>query len=68
MNNMPSLGQAKLHSSLQLNHSTGVEQLGNVIGKVQGNLHADPKDLIISYTCFILMIRYLKGEKHLLPS
>lgn len=62
MNNVPSIGLNKKQTSLQLNHSTGVERLGNVIGKVQGNLHPDPKDLVISYTCFVLIIRYPKGE------
>lgn len=61
MNNVPTIGGCRLHTGLQLNHSTGVEQLGNLIGQVQGNLHPDPKDLIISYTCFIVMVRFPKG-------
>jgi hypothetical protein len=61
VNNMPSIGSSGKWSNIQLNHSTGTTNLGEAIGKVQGGIHPDPNDSVISYTCFLLFVQYPKG-------
>jgi hypothetical protein len=62
INNAATFGKSQLWSSIQLNHSTGVRNLQDAIGKVQGQIHTDPGDWAPSYTVFILWIRFRKGK------
>jgi hypothetical protein len=61
INNATTFGTARLWSNIQLNHSTGVRNLGEAIGKVQGDIHTDPKDWPCSWTMFICWLRFPKG-------
>jgi hypothetical protein len=62
INNATTFGKGRLWSNVQLNHSTGIGNLADAIGTVQGQIHTDPGDWSPSFTVFILMVRFPKGE------
>jgi hypothetical protein len=59
-NNAAAFGTSGMWSNIQLNHSTGVTNLAEAIGKVQGQIHTDPKDWVGGYTVFLLFVKFPK--------